>query len=163
MHKLFLCGIAILTLLTVSCKEKTSHPSRTAPEEIPFEQDGLLSIWRNDSLIVKDLAIEISDDEYERSTGLMYRYSMKNEQGMLFIFPDSQERFFYMKDTEFPLDIIYFDADQKLVSIIRNAEPLNEKSLPSGAPSQYVLEVNAGLSDRWNLQKGDSIGFEFDR
>lgn len=112
----------------------------------------------NDSLIQK-LNIEIADDEYQTETGLMYRKSMDDNQGMLFIFPDSQYRYFYMRNTEIPLDIIYIDEDQAIVSIQKNAKPHDETSLPSEGPTKYVLEINAGLSTKWNLEKGDRIQF----
>ena len=62
-----------------------------------------------------------------------------------------------MKNTHIPLDIIYIDSNKKIVSIQKNAKILNENGLPSEGPAQYVLEVNAGLSDQWNVSKGDSI------
>jgi uncharacterized membrane protein (UPF0127 family) len=64
-----------------------------------------------------------------------------------------------MKNTKIPLDIIYINADKKIVSIQKNAKPLDETSLPSEAPAKYVLEINAGLSDQWNLQSGDKIDY----
>jgi hypothetical protein len=64
-----------------------------------------------------------------------------------------------MKNTEIPLDIIYLNADKEIVNIQKNAKPFDETSLTSEAPSQYVLEVNAGLSDAWKLEKGDKISF----
>ena len=76
---------------------------------------------------------------------------------MLFIFNDETQRAFYMKNTQFPLDIIFIGSDRKVVSIQKNAKPLDLTSLPSEGPAQFVLEVNAGLSDTWTLEKGDSV------
>ena len=89
----------------------------------------------------------------------MYRNSMKPNQGMLFIFDDVQERYFYMKNTHIPLDIIYINRDKKIVSFQKNAKPLDETPLPSNVPVKYVLEVNAGKADTWSLSVGDSISF----
>jgi len=88
---------------------------------------------------------------------LMYRKSMPNNQGMLFVFEDSRPRSFYMKNTEFGLDIIYINSDKEIVSIQKNAKPMDPTSLPSEDDAQYVLEVNAGLSDTWGLEKGDVV------
>jgi len=77
----------------------------------------------------------------------------------LFIFPDSQYRSFYMRNTEIPLDIIYIDQDNAIISIQKNAKPFDETSLPSEGPAKYVLEINAGLSTQWHLEKGDKIRF----
>ncbi|HBL79589.1 MAG TPA: hypothetical protein DDZ79_06525, partial [Aequorivita sp.] len=109
--------------------------------------------------IIASLDIEIADDDYQSETGLMYRNSLGKDQGMLFVFKDVQRRSFYMKNTKIPLDIIYLNGDKEVVNIQKNAKPFDETSLPSEAASQYVLEVNAGLTDVWNLKNGDRIRF----
>ncbi|MBT8245201.1 MAG: DUF192 domain-containing protein [Winogradskyella sp.] len=110
--------------------------------------------------LVKTLDIEIADDEYQTQTGLMYRNSMKDKQGMLFIFPNEIARSFYMKNTRIPLDIIYISKDSSIVSFQKNAKPFDETSLPSNVPAKYVLEINAGLTNTWKLEVGDKIDFE---
>ena len=119
----------------------------------------MLSKAENDSVLAT-IDIEIAESEYETQTGLMYRKSMEKDRGMLFVFEDETRKSFYMKNTVFPLDIIYIDGGLKVVSIQKNAQPYNDASLPSEGPAKYVLEVNAGLSDQWGLQKGDIISFE---
>ncbi|TXE16136.1 DUF192 domain-containing protein [Psychroserpens burtonensis] len=142
-----------------SCKEEQKS-SEVKQVEVTFKKEGELQLKKaiTDSLITS-LDIEIADDEYSTQTGLMYRSSMANNQGMLFIFPDTNDRSFYMKNTQIPLDIIFVSEDKTIVSIQKNAEPMNETSLPSEAPAKYVLEVNAGLSGEWGLNKGDIIEF----
>jgi len=87
----------------------------------------------------------------------MYRKSMEEHQAMLFIFQEEQPRSFYMKNTEFSLDIIYINKKKKVVSIQKNTTPYDKNSLPSGEPVLYVLEIKAGLSDRWGIENGDSV------
>lgn len=84
---------------------------------------------------------------------------MADNQGMLFVFEDSRPRYFYMKNTYIPLDLIYIDQNKNIVSFQKNAQPLDEKTLPSYENAKYVLEVNAGLADQWKLQVGDSISY----
>jgi uncharacterized membrane protein (UPF0127 family) len=142
----------------LACKTESKREIKT--ETIAFKKEGDLSIFKQDTdSIVSNFDIEIADTEYETQTGLMYRSSMEKNQGMLFIFPEEAMHSFYMKNTEFPLDIIYIDANQKIASFQKNAEPFNENSLPSNAPVKYVLEINAGLSDQMGLEVGDSISF----
>ncbi|WP_228850811.1 DUF192 domain-containing protein [Aegicerativicinus sediminis] len=160
MKKPYLFVLLLISVVAFnSCKEE---PNNTPPSqvEIKFTKNGELSIFKqsSDSLLSK-VDIEIADDEYKRETGLMYRKGMKNSQGMLFIFPDTQYRSFYMKNTEFPLDILYIGADKKIVSIVKNAKPEDETSLPSEAPAKYVLELNGGLSDILGVQINDRIEF----
>src|SRR5690554_2005951 len=141
-----------------NCKDKPNSENKNLTREITFTKQGELNLLKaeNDSIITK-LDIEIADDDYKTQTGLMYRRSMAKNQGMLFIFKDSQIRSFYMKNTEFGLDIIYFNSEKEIISIRKNAKPFDESSLPSEAPAQFVLEVNAGLSDKWNLTTGDTF------
>ena len=160
-NKTALCLLAVLALsiATISCKEKTST-SEVKSVEVKFKKEGELTLYKSETdSIIATLDIEIADDDYQTETGLMYRKSMASNRGMLFIFPDTDYRAFYMKNTEFPLDIIYINDKKEIVSIQKNAKPGDETSLPSEAPAKYVLEVNAGLSDSWELEKGDVMDF----
>jgi len=156
-----LISIALMSsLLTFyGCKDNSSQ-TKNLTKEITFTKEGELNLLKaeNDS-IVATLDIEIADNEYETQTGLMYRQSMEQNQAMLFIFPDEQNRSFYMKNTKIPLDIIYLNSNLEIVTIHKNAKPFDETSLPSETKSRYVLEVNAGLSDIWNLEVGDKIQY----
>lgn len=155
----FLCWFFISAGLMVGCaNDSEKEPIETDP--ITFTKEGELSIYEPSGTLIKELDIEIADDNYERETGLMYRESMEDEQGMLFIFENAAPRFFYMKNTLIPLDIIYFGSDSTIVSFQKNAKPNDLTSLPSGEPAQFVLEVNAGLADEWELEQGDKIDFE---
>lgn len=155
-----MCTIAAgICLTSYSCKEEQQSVN-IKQTKLSFEKEGELKLKKaiNDSILA-ELSIEIADDEYQTQTGLMYRDSMLDSQGMLFIFPDEAYRSFYMKNTQFSLDIIYISAEKKIVSIQKNASPMNETSLPSAAPAKYVLEVNAGLSEKWGLDVGNIITF----
>ena len=151
--------VVVLTLFLAHCKERPTQEIKT--EEITFSKEGTLHVFRKDSLLVT-LDMEFAETDYEVQTGLMYRQSMKDNQGMLFIFPDVAMHSFYMKNTEFPLDIIFIDENQRIASFQKNAQPLNEAGLSSTVPVKFVLEINAGLSDRWNLTEGDSITYTKD-
>ena len=151
--------VLLFFLLSIlSCKEKNKTIKHA---EVTFKKEGDLTIYKtmSDSTQVK-LNIEIADNDYETQTGLMYRSSMENNQGMLFVFDDDTERYFYMKNTKIPLDILFISSGKKIVSFQKNAKPFDETSLPSNAPARYVLEINAGLADTWNLSVGDSISFK---
>ncbi|HBU77889.1 MAG TPA: hypothetical protein DEF18_07275 [Muricauda sp.] len=152
--------IALLTfaITLVSCKSEPKQSIKT--ENISFTKEGELDILSSKTDSIKaNFDIEIAETEYETLTGLMYRKSMQQDRGMLFIQPEEAEQNFYMKNTEIPLDIIYINSGMKVVSFQKNAKPLDESSLPSRAPAKYVLEINAGLSDQLGLKVGDSISF----
>lgn len=163
MKKILVSATVILSVfLYSSCKNSSSSDTINLTKEVTFTKQGELTLLKagSDSIVAK-FNLEIADDEYKTQTGLMYRSSMEDNQAMLFIFPNEQMRSFYMKNTEFSLDIIYFDSKKNLINLHENAQPLNEGSLPSIAPAKYVLEINGGLSGQWNLESGDR--FEFTR
>jgi len=161
MKKILIAASVILAVvLYAGCKENTSNQNINLTKEVTFTKHGELSLLKAETdSVVASFDIEIADDEYKTQTGLMYRSSMEDSQAMLFIFPDEQMRSFFMKNTEFSLDILYFDANKKLINLHQETEPFNERSLPSAAPAKYVLEINGGLSEQWNLEPGDYIAF----
>lgn len=164
MKKLLVSAALVASILSLyNCKDTTTSEGVSLTKEITFTKNGELSLLKaqTDSVIAT-LDIEIADDEYKTQTGLMYRSSMAANHGMLFIFPREQPRSFYMKNTEIPLDIIYLNSKKEITSIQKDAKAFDETSLPSEVPSQYVLEVNAGLSNTWNLEKGDRVKFSRD-
>lgn len=148
----------ISVLLLQSCKTESKKEIKT--EAISFTKEGVLTILKQETdSILTQLDIEIAESEYETQTGLMYRESMEDNQGMLFIFPDVAMHSFYMKNTQIALDIVYIDESLKIASFQRDAQPYNETGLSSKVPVKYVLEINAGLSERLGLDIGDAISF----
>lgn len=152
-------AVLLVLLSVLNCKE--DKPTKVEDKVVvSFKKEGVLNIKKAESdSIIKILDIEIADNEYETQTGLMYRTKLEANHGMLFIFPDVDFRNFYMKNTKIPLDIIYIDEAKTIVSVQKNAKPFDETSLPSDAPAKYVLEINAGLFDQWQLAVGDTIEF----
>nr|WP_299384669.1 DUF192 domain-containing protein [Allomuricauda sp.] len=146
------------SLLLSGCKTESKKEIKTA--SITFTKEGELRITKpgTDAATIT-LDIEIAETEYETQTGLMYRESMDELQGMLFIFPEVTTHSFYMKNTQIPLDIIYIDENLKITSFQKNAKPFDETGLPSDGPVKYVLEINAGLSDQWGLEIGDTVSY----
>jgi len=154
---LIILAISSILLYITSCKKEEKVIKSI---EIKFKKEGELQLFKSttDSLIAT-FNIEIADDDYETQRGMMDRKSMDSNNAMLFIFQDMRMRSFYMKSTLIPLDIIYLDKDNKIVSIQNNAKPLDETSLPSVAPAKYVLEINGGLSQQRSIEAGDYMKF----
>ena len=156
---LWVCLGVCMFLGVSGCKEDAKKAIATEP--ITFTKEGELEIYRakTDSLIAK-LDIEIAETDYEIQTGLMYRENMEKNQGMLFVFPDMSYHSFYMKNTLFPLDLVFIDDQLKVATIKQDAKPLDESGISSEVPVQYVLEVNAGLAAVWGLEAGDRIVYK---
>lgn len=105
-------------------------------------------------------AVEIAITPAEQEHGLMDRTSMAADHGMLFVFPDSQPRTFWMKNTLIPLDMLFFDANRHLVAIQAEAQPCKAdpcQLYPSNTPARYVLELNAGTAAKLGAREGDVI------
>ena len=103
--------------------------------------------------------VEVADDDQERIKGLMYRTDLAPDAGMLFLFGVEQPRAFWMKNTPLPLDILFIAKDGRIVSIAENTTPFSLKSIPSAAPAERVLEVNAGYVKRNGVKTGDTVTY----
>jgi uncharacterized membrane protein (UPF0127 family) len=104
--------------------------------------------------------VEIAAEPRAWARGLMFREHLLPGHGMLFVFPDSEPRAFWMKNTKIPLDMLFFDANRKLVSVQREVPPCEADpcpTYPSGGPARYVLEVNGGASDFLEPEPGDEL------
>ena len=105
------------------------------------------------------IKIEIADDFDKQTSGLSGRPVLGINEGMLFIFNNKQVRRFWMKNMNFPLDIVWLDTD-KVVNIGQNLPPEGESpahTYSSVAPVNNVLEINAGLAAKYDLKIGDKI------
>ena len=155
----YLVGALSFLIVIWSCKEAPPKQAIETPEII-FNKEGELSFYKEGSQSeITKIDIEIAETDYETETGLMYRSGMGDNHGMLFVFDYIGMHSFYMKNTEFALDIIFIDDQFRVASFKDNAQPLDESGISSQVPIQYVLEVNAGLREKWGLAVGDSITF----
>lgn len=106
--------------------------------------------------------VEIADDDAERARGLMFRDRLEPGTGMLFLHDAEQPLAYWMKNTRIPLDILYFDAGRRLVSVSRAAPcSLGDRCppYPSSGPALYVLELQAGTARRLGVKAGDELVF----
>ncbi len=108
-----------------------------------------------------DIKVEIADSADERERGLMFRESLDEKTGMLFIFDDSGVINFWMKNTLINLDIIFIDENFRIINIARNALPCVEEPCTYYSshefPAKYVLEINGGEADKLGIKDGDEV------
>mgnify|MGYP000173905361 CR=1 FL=1 len=129
-----------LTVLLLACQ---STPHQVSINDVSFK-------------------VTLAEDDNSRAMGLMYEKSLADDAGMLFIFPDSQPRAFWMKNTLIPLDILYFNQHRVLVSVQSDVPPCRSTTsrcpnYPSEKPAKYVLEINAGLANKYGFTTGDKL------
>ncbi|WP_245413476.1 DUF192 domain-containing protein [Mangrovicella endophytica] len=103
------------------------------------------------------ITVEIADTPEARATGLMNRPSMPKDHGMLFSFEQTEPVSFWMKNTLIPLDMIFIGETGVVERIATNVPPLSLKTVPSGKPVRYVLELNGGASAGYGLKDGDRV------
>lgn len=105
----------------------------------------------------RTFTLEIANTNQTRLRGLMFRDSMPKYHGMIFVFPDEQMLSFYMKNTKIPLDIIYLDAEGRIVSIHQMQPYVERPAVPSAKPAQYAIEINQGMAEAVGLKEGDVL------
>ena len=98
--------------------------------------------------------VEVADTAETRARGLMFRKTMDDDNGMLFVYPRQRPVAFWMKNTFIPLDMIFVDETGVVKSVHANAIPHDTTAIPSGAPVQYVVEINAGLAATKGIAEG---------
>ena len=106
---------------------------------------------------IKIFNVEIADTEYSRNKGLMWREHIPNGTGMLFVWEREAYRNFWMKNTPSSLDILFFDKDGMLINVAENTQPFSLENIQSIRPAQYVLELIAGSSFKFNIYEGSKI------
>ncbi len=101
---------------------------------------------------------EIADTDEKREFGLMYRKALPKNEGMLFIFDNSQALNFWMKNTLIPLSIGYFDENRNLLEIHEmKPQVMGEREMrtyPSHAPAKYALEMPANWFRTSSIRSG---------
>lgn len=133
----FLVAVAILVVMTVM------------PRRYP------LAIETESGL--RQFRVELAETPAEQQKGLMFRETLENDKGMLFVFPDSREASFWMKNTLIPLDIIFIDADRVIHHIHADAVPHDETPISSNGKIIAVLEIPGGQAKSQDIKTGDIV------
>lgn len=106
------------------------------------------------------LDVEIASNDADRSRGLMFRKAMPEDAGMIFVFPETAEHSFWMRNTLISLDMLFLDAAGVVVGIVEKAAPLTDTPRTVERDSKYVLEVNGGWAARHGVAPGDQVTLE---
>lgn len=104
--------------------------------------------------------VEVADSPGKRQMGLMYRVDLADDHGMIFLFPEESQQSFWMKNTPRSLDMIFIGRDRKIVGIVEQAAPFSLEPRSVEGKSQFVFEINGGLSKRYGFKTGDSVQFD---
>src|SRR5712671_5004216 len=88
--------------------------------------------------------VEVARTNAQRARGLMFRQDLPRDHGMLFLFDETAEQTFWMRNTLIPLDMIFLGDDRVVAGVVANAAPRTETPRTVGKPSRYVVEVSGG-------------------
>ncbi len=124
-----------------------------------FSGKGFTTIILPDGFILK---AELALNPQEWIKGLMFRESIPDDYGMLFVFKEPDYHYFWMKNTLVPLDIAWLNEKKVIIYIKENCKPCKEKECESFGPNlkaKYVLEVKAGFFKKHNIKVGDRLYF----
>jgi uncharacterized protein len=156
-------ALLVLTLLLASACQRPPAQSDAAPGPTPspspsvsFGHAKVLIDTDQGSVIVDARKAETPE---QRSRGLMFRESLEEDEGMVFLFFEEVTSPFYMKNTSIPLSIAFFDKEGTIVEIL-DMEPCEEDPCPlyrPDSPYEGALEVNQGAFERWGVEEGDRV------
>ena len=147
----------LLAIVSVIGCGSESPDTQGPVTEVAFTPEGVLDFQRPDSTIITRIVIELAETADEQAQGLMYRRSLTDRGGMLFVGPQEEMKSFWMKNTAISLDILFVDASGDIVNIVKSTTPFSEDFIRSTDPAQYVVEVRAGFTDRYGISEDDRI------
>jgi len=149
-------------LLALACTQPAAPPQSAAPaaQTAPSSSSAAPRIVFPDGYAV---VVEVAADDDTRTQGLMFRDHLADDRGMIFLFTQTGEYPFWMKNTLIPLDMIWIDDARRIVHVAHDVPPCKAdpcESYPPNAPARYVLEVAAGVAAKHHLKDGDTLRFE---
>lgn len=160
--KILIVIIAAVVLILISQFVKEIWKAANKPQD--WQRPSLAGIKTASVFIgTGKWQVEIADDARLRAKGLSGRKKLNDNKGMLFVFPEPGYYKFWMKEMNFPLDIIWIKGN-KVVSVSANAPPLSLKQMSKGKvfynppePVDKVLEINAGEAEKYNIGVGSPV------
>lgn len=146
----------LLVALLLTCGKTVTTTTPTTPAE-PYS--GPIVVLPD----AYQVNIELAANDATREQGLMFRDRVPAGTGMLFLFPQSGDYPFWMKNTLVPLDMIWIDDQRRVVHVAANVPPCKADPCPSyppNAPARYVLELGAGEAAKHKVVNGATLTFE---
>ena len=149
-HGLWFCvilGGCLFSVIAVSVSDEAARPVR-APDFAVIE----IAVQPEKERAPLFFTVKLAETEAQRRHGLMFTPYLPKQQGMLFVFETDAPRQFWMKNTQIPLDMLFFASDGRLVNIVHSAMPFSLTAHSSVGPARYVLELNGGVAAEIGVQ-----------
>ncbi len=155
----FILGVVVIAIVIFFVHDFYQHNHADSTVGSAAVLESVLAAAQN-TTDTEALTLLIARTDTQKSLGLGGRDSLPADEGMLFIFDSPGIYAFWMKDTRFPLDIIWLDQNFSITYIARDISTSTyPEAFSPSVPSLYVLETNAGYVRRNNLKVGDSLDF----
>ena len=152
-HRNWLTASALCVAIVFAAYFSALKPSAADAMLLPIDPARLVVVTGSGE---RSFSIEIADTSAEREAGLMFRQSMADDHGMLFVFDKPDQVAFWMKNTPMPLDIVFIGPDGR-INAIRRGEPESEAIIAPGTMVKYVLELKAGIAAKDGIEEGDQL------
>lgn len=120
-----------------------------------FSRDTLVVVTSKRACYKFDIYLALDYEQKRR--GLMFVRELPEMTGMLFVYEQDDYHSMWMKNTFIPLDIVFARADGTISNIAKDTEPQSLKSIGSTEPVQYVLELNAGVTDKLGIDEDSRL------
>jgi uncharacterized membrane protein (UPF0127 family) len=148
---------ALLVALVLTCAKPMTPTTPSNASAQPY--NGAIAVLPDGSAV----HIEVATDDDTRAQGLMFRDRIPEGTGMLFVFVQSGDYPFWMKNTLVPLDMIWVDDQKRVVHVQANVPPCKADPCPSYPPhavAKYVLELGGGQAAKHRVVNGSTLTFQ---
>lgn len=158
-NKILLTAIllAILSFVIIKMPEKLNAQEILEFNRDPKNYNVKLQIFNQKQVNIAEFMVAVADSEYKRMYGLMKLNSLPEKHGMLFPFHSNKVVFMWMKNTKIPLDMIFLDNKNVIVSIKTDSIPFSLEVISSEKPAKKALEINAGLVKKYGIKVGQQV------
>lgn len=145
MHLLLLACVLFPSCTTVSESGKRPHLSNLPERTILLGE--------------REVHVQVATTDQEKQQGLMGQKHLDKDAGMLFIYNRNIQPRFWMKNTNIPLSVGFFDNTKTLIEI-RHMTPFSQDHIVPKSPIRFALEVNQGWFEKNNIKLGDRFSFK---
>ena len=148
--------VRVIAILCICCL-LSGQSSEGKDLDSTFEKDILIIAASEHACYVFDIYVAMTREQ--QSQGLMYVRYMPESTGMLFVYRQPRALSMWMKNTYIPLDMLFIRADGSIANIEINTEPLSLESIHASEPLNFVLELNAGVTERLGVDTQSRVYF----
>jgi uncharacterized membrane protein (UPF0127 family) len=153
-------AVIVIALAIIFIPKKSAQDTSTVAAAPMFKKQGELTLTKSNGKSIVSIDIEIADDDTKREVGMMGRPVMEEHQGMLFIFEEEYNGSFWMRNTILSLDIIFINQQGVIITIHKSTKPFSDDTYSTTGPAWFVLEVNAGFTDKFGIKEGDVVSWK---